>query len=545
MAHWSSGYADFHDELYAEPSTPFEPPLLHCADCDATFTELAELRQHVFATHPTAHPGLTFRGKTCGDARLLVQNTTAPSDWITTNTTWTQINDLDVAPADFGARMAQARGVTDVRLGNDRSKRKFSFDFAVPTAADLRGVDDALGRLIDKGRLDASSISSFIDSAHRYPTARNYTDGIAEYLYWLSGRQADIDVATSDRNVDKLNRAAHLLLDVPRPAAHVITSLVSLYFNHFDEAAARALSPRLRDVAHRLNRMLQAHDRSEYRAGVEGRMSSLELLLADRRTAELIELCSLPLDPNTTAKVDEFTCPTADSHDRLKYYLFTAEHHLTTGDPRAAQLIREGSQHGLPGSWVNARIDLITDKGSTCPPSPISTAHTKATTTPRARRKAQGDSTPTPVEPVSTQRTIPVSRGRKNTARATSEPTPSSVRSQAADGAPSLSPRVTPRISSTEGRRTSEALETTLSPVHRLPPIREGLGTRQTATGRTQTPSPATKVRPPASPTMTSEVAATPPWQTSEASSEARTSKPGASVAPKKSLLRRLLPWNK
>ncbi|MBM4603446.1 hypothetical protein GS575_11280 [Rhodococcus hoagii] len=319
MAHWSSGYADFHDELYAEPSTPFEPPLLHCADCDATFTELAELRQHVFATHPTAHPGLTFRGKTCGDARLLVQNTTAPSDWITTNTTWTQINDLDVAPMDFGAQMSRAQGVTDVRLGNDRSNRKFSFDFAVPTSADLRGVDDALGQLIDNKRLDASSISSFIDGAHRYPTARNYTDGIAEYLYWLSGRQTGVDAATSMRNHDKLNRAAHLLGDVPRPAARAITSLISLYFNHFGEAADRALSPRLRDLAQRMDRMLGARTRPEDRSGIEGRMSPLELLLADRQTADLIKLCSLPLDSTTTATVSEFDCPGTDTRDLLKY----------------------------------------------------------------------------------------------------------------------------------------------------------------------------------------------------------------------------------
>ncbi|OQQ26370.1 hypothetical protein A4U94_21540 [Prescottella equi] len=544
MAHWSSGYADFHDELYAEPSTPFEPPLLHCTDCDATFTELAELRQHVFATHPTAHPGLTFRGKTCGDARLLVQNITAPSDWITTNTTWTQIDDLDVAPMDFGAQMSRAQGVTDVRLGNDRSNRKFSFDFAVPTSADLRGVDDALGQLIDNKRLDASSISSFIDGAHRYPTARNYTDGIAEYLYWLSGRQTGVDAATSMRNHDKLNRAAHLLGDVPRPAARAITSLISLYFNHFGEAADRALSPRLRDLAQRMDRMLSARTRPEDRAGIEGRMSPLELLLADRLTADLIKLCSLPLDSTTTTTVSEFDCPGTDARDLLKYHLFTAEHHLATGDPRAIQFIRTGSKNGLPEHWVNARLDLLTHKGSTWPKPPAIPAQTVTEATPSGSRETGSGNRPKPTPPANeaNRRTAP--RSRTSAVKATPESTPPAMRSRVTGTTPRLDPDATPRIAN---RTTIEAKSTAPGPIHQLPPIRRGLGATQThsAVEHTLATTPTTSGPPPEPVPATPDVASTPPWSPSPRAQNPRRHTPNDIRDTKKSLLKRLLSWNK
>lgn len=57
MAHWSSGHADFHDELYAEPPTPFFRR--SCTrEVRRSFTQLSELRRHVFEMHPVTHPGL-------------------------------------------------------------------------------------------------------------------------------------------------------------------------------------------------------------------------------------------------------------------------------------------------------------------------------------------------------------------------------------------------------------------------------------------------------------------------------------------------------
>ncbi|MBM4633485.1 hypothetical protein GS482_16000 [Rhodococcus hoagii] len=542
MAHWSSGYADFHDELYAEPTTPLAPPLLHCTDCDATFTDLAELRQHVFATHPTSHSGLTFRGKPCGDARLLVQNLTTPSDWLTTNTTWIRINDVDVALEDFGAQMSQAQGITDVRLGNDRSNREFSFDFAVPTAADLRGVDDALGRLIDNGRLDAGSISTFIDRAHRYPTARNYTDGIAEYLYWLSGRQSGVDVATSVRNHDKLNRAAHLLGDIHRPAARTITSLISLYFNHFDETADRALSRRLRALARRMGRMLRARTQPDDRAGIEGRMSPLELLLADQQTADLIKLCSLPLDPTTTAVVSEFDCPGTDAHDVLKYHLFTAEHHLATGDPRAVQFVRTGSKNGLPDHWVNARLDLLTHKGSTCPKVPASPAQATDATTPRTSREPAVENGPTAKKQLATPRTRRATQSQSSTPKTTPESTPPALKSEATGTAPRLD-TTTPRIRDTATRESNTARP---EPIHQLPPIRRGVGATRTtgAVDRRPTRTAANGCHPVPTPAAP-DTASTPPWATAPGIPNPARHTQDASSENSKSWLKRLIPWSK
>lgn len=386
MAHWSSGYADFHEELYAEPLIPSSPPLLRCTECGATLDGLDALREHLFLAHPISHPVLIHRGRFCGDARLLVQRPTESTDWAFMNCTSARVNDDAVSLADLGPLLSTARGVVDVQLYNDRSNRKYEFDFAIAHDDDLRGVDAELIRAIKDGGIASNSISTFYERSLEFSTAQNYAGGIAEYLYWMASRRVETDITTAVRNRDKLNNAAHLLSDISRPAALAITSLISFHFNHFDDAAHRALSPGLRDVSARMDRMLTSSIGATDIARIDCELSHVEKLLVDEKTASLLALCSLPLDSSTTRDVAEFA-RSDNPYDQLKAHLFAAEHHLATGDTRAEQLVRTARQNGLSERWLNARLDL-TEEGSTWHTAPAVTA--PASSAPARKVEAKG-----------------------------------------------------------------------------------------------------------------------------------------------------------
>lgn len=550
MAHWSSGYADFHEELYAEPLIPSGPPLLRCTECGATLDGLDALREHLFLAHPIAHPVLIHRGRICGDARLLVQRPTEAADWAVMNCASARVNDDAVSPADLGPLLSAARGVVDVQLYNDRSNRKYEFDFAIAHDDDLRGVDAELLRAIKDGDIASNSISMFYERSLEFPTAQNYSGGIAEYLYWMASRRVETDTATAVRNREKLNNAAHLLSDISRPAALAITSLISFHFNHFEDAAQRALSPGLRDAAARLDRMLTSSITATDIARIDGGLSQVEQLLVDEKTASLLALCSLPLDRSTTRDVAEFA-RSEDPHDQLKAHLFAAEHHLATGDPRAAQLVRTARQTGLSERWLNARLDLITEEGSTWHTAPAAAAPAnsaparkvkeKGTTATASHRTPDPDPTGTQIpdprrnlapnrRPYPTPATMPARRppaARSNRIEPTAPPlgTVDSTRKRASEAPNNTGP-------SPMGKATTESVNETAT---RVPADTVPATTPRTASSTTVMPVPRVSVTPPS----------TAPGALDAPDENDRHELTTGTQPRRKTWLGRLLPWQK
>lgn len=568
MAHWSSGYADFHEELYAQPPRPPTPLALPCAECDETFTTLKALREHVFVSHPVAHPVLLRRGRPCGDMRELIHSRTDPIDWTSTNCTRVQVNGVEVDPDELGRQLSTGHGIVQVRLDNDRTYRDYEFDFAIADEADLRGVDKELARFIEDGDISSGSISTFYERALEFGTARSYASGITEYLYWLAGRGQILDATAEVRNRDKLNNAATVLRDIQRPAALAITGLISFHFNHFDETTHRALSPHLGAVSGRLGRMLVARTDAADLAAIPGELAHLERLLADERTLDLIALCSLPLGVQTSAEVAAFDLSTVNEYDRVKAALFVAEHHLATGDPRAVPLLRAGSKNGLPDHWVNARLDCITDEGP-----PWNTAPAKTTPVRGRARTTQRRAAPKPAKPSRGATATATSAPNRSAPNATtptvapSTPETSKERRIPADVASADTPTMAPRPGRTSSATTRNRTETApaVAPVP-TPATKTGANDRTTGASRSLPPRPAppvfleptvplTKDPEPAISGLdsadagTTDVADSPPWETSVStpifSSPTHAPRPQESQPSASPLLDRLLPWRK
>ncbi|MBF4998649.1 hypothetical protein IRT45_15975 [Nocardia sp. BSTN01] len=362
---------DFHEEIYAPPPGPPEPPRINCLECEGVFTTSDALHEHVFTSHPIASPVLLHRGVVCGSATLLVQRATKPADWSVVNCDWTRVDEVVVPPERLGEHLSRESGFVKVEIGNMRTNTTYKFDFAIAAEQDLIGVDNVLEQLLDKVEkvaefeITPKSISSdFLDRTAPFDTARKYAEGIAEYLYWLAHRRAGgaSDVAL-DR--EKLNRSAELLRHMHRPVALAVTSLISLYHNHFEEAADRALSRGLHAVAARLARMLTAGAQPVDPGRIVHDLADLERRLIDKRTQALIDLCRLPIDASATDDVAGFDhiYVATESYDRTKAHLFIAEYHLATGTPYTERLIRAAGQNGVPEHWVESRLNLIGDEG--------------------------------------------------------------------------------------------------------------------------------------------------------------------------------------
>ncbi|WP_280440171.1 hypothetical protein [Nocardia cyriacigeorgica] len=446
LAHWSTGYADFHEEIWAPPPEPPRPLRLPCKECGATFSDADLLREHIFGEHPVSRPVLLRSGIACGDAQLLVQQHTVAGDWSVANCTSARLNGTEIAPADLGERLSTSRGIVVVELGNSRSNRSYEFDFSIPMAGDLHGVDTAVEALLAAGDINTSTISSFFDRAQSFETARNYAGGIAEYLYWLAGRRTGVDPATAARYREKLNRAADLLGEIRRPVALAITSLISFHFNHFDEAGSRALSPRLRAVSGRLAQMWAAKTDVADAGPLSGQLSHLERRLLDDDTSELIELCSHPLDPGASAQVAAFVHDCLDHYDQVKALVFIAEHHIATLDPRAASAVRDASQNGLPEHWVNSRLDLTTSEGSTWQTAPDARASRRRPAEAVAPARATGGR-PTPLTVRPSARVE-----QRRTPASARPPAPEPPQAGGRKGEPAGTPTTEPRSHTSESR---------------------------------------------------------------------------------------------
>lgn len=563
MAHWSSGYADFHDELYAPPPVPLGPRKLRCSECEAWYFELDDLRNHMFSAHPISTPTLRHRGTQCGSGRQLIQRATGQADWIATASTWAKVNDVQIDCSDLGAHLTAAQGITIVTLGNDRSSRTYEFDFSIAAEEHLHGVDLALARLLETGNHTSSSINDFIEQTRDLSTARNYSAGISEYLYWRAGRRLDApaDEATLDRNRDKLNKSADLLGDVDRPAALAITSLISLHFNHFDDAANRALNPHLHNLAVRLRTMLAAETGEEDTAGVDGKLSPIEKMLVDERSAPLLAFCSIPLTRATTQHIIDFSAhSTRDIHDRLKVHLFSAEHHLATGNERAGQLVRTASLNGLPEDWVNKRLDTITTEGTTWNTAAAATTGKsnsakvpgEAARTTSRRTATEGAATPrrAVAPPASLNRTAAKHREaethppREKTSADRNERDANLRRTaKEKDSTPAVTPSRNKTRAAANASRAAKGSPTAEPNVPITPHTgQEDTGRKQTATPHSRTAETTSPAKPPnANPTVSD----TPPWEApalSRHTAETTTNPPKKTPPRRRSLLDRLRP---
>jgi hypothetical protein len=372
MGFWHIGYMEFHEDEFfsaAFPSTRTsrQPPAIPCPDCGLTFPTVQDLEFHRFNGHPTVRPTLLLRGRECGRSRVTVAEPTTEGDWRVLDSASVTVNGRGTKPSEVGSVLsAFNHGIARVVLANARSEQEFDLRFSIADAADLAGVDNRLREMVQQHQLTIASIEGFVAATTQYVTAADYRNGIATYLYGVLARERSPESGLEHSAYrDKFDEAVSLLGGFDRVTADVICGLVAFHYNQFDRAILRTQSPRVTWASSRLMRLLRGEDLTQEEV-VAPERSSLDFVLSDAATEQVLTWCCIPLDGSADADIEamEASLDAQEPFDQLKLRVIAAEHHLRAGaSGRARPHVNELRNNAVTETWARACISRMRREG--------------------------------------------------------------------------------------------------------------------------------------------------------------------------------------
>lgn len=366
MGFWHTGYMEFHEDAFfgaAFPGTmaPYQPAAIPCPDCGMTFLILEDLERHRFNGHLFVRPTLLLRGRECGRSRLTVAEPTTEDDWSVLDSESITINGRRAMPSEAGSILSQFdRGIARVVLANERSEQEFDLRFSVADPSDLDGVDDWLHDMVHRHQLTIAAIEVFLAATTQYATtAADYRDGIATYLYGVLARERSPESGLEhDAYRDRFDEAVSLLGGFDRVPADVICGLVAFHYNQFDRSILRTRSPRVAWASRRLLRLLGGESLTDDEV-VAPERSSLDFVLSDAATEQVLGWCCIPLDGSARVEIEdmEASLDVQEPFDQLKLRVIAAEHHLRSGARERAQVhVNELRHNAVAEAWARACI---------------------------------------------------------------------------------------------------------------------------------------------------------------------------------------------
>lgn len=346
MGFWHTGYAEFHEveepHVWVRPEP--KPPSFRCTRCDSTFGSRDDLLVHEFDGHATSRPQLMLHGRECGRSRLAVIAPTAASDWAIKNARSVRVNGITYTEKDARRILARSRsGVVSVVLVGDVSDQDFEFAFNIADDTDLDGVDGGLQALIEGKSLTLNAIDEFIRRTDRFTTGRGYRDSLANYFYGVLARERSTESGLpSDSQTlgyrRRFDEAAAELGRYDRAPAEAISGLVAFHYNHFDLALRKTRSPRIAQLSIRFARLLDGESSIERIAPARD-VTSLDYILSDNETEQIIYWTSIPLDGSARVEVAEMekALSRLQPTDAMKLRVVLAEHYLAAGERRRGE----------------------------------------------------------------------------------------------------------------------------------------------------------------------------------------------------------------
>lgn len=344
MGFWHTGYMEFHEPTGwgDEPRPQPLPPTYPCGQCGQVFATSDDLAVHLFDGHITTRPLLTLRGRECGRSRLSVISTTKPEDWSFRNFRRIRVNGRSASEEEAKAVLSSAAvGVVSIVLEGERADEEFEFSFTIANESDLRGVDEGLHELVRGRSLTINSIEAFLSRADRFPTARRYRDGFANYFYGVLAREGSSESGLRRRNEGDLpaytarfDEAVAALGEYDRPPAEAVCGLVAFHYNQFDLALRKTRSPRVSRVSRRFAFLLAGNAPERQDLSTADR-TSLDYVLSDTETEKVLSWSSMPLDGTAEETVVQIEAAVNDQQpsDAVKLHIAAAEHYLASGRP--------------------------------------------------------------------------------------------------------------------------------------------------------------------------------------------------------------------
>ena len=365
MGFWHTGYMEHHEDdffsaVFPSVKAPYRPPVIPCPDCGLTFGTLQDFELHRFNGHLFLRPTLLLRGRECGRSRLTVAEPTTDGDWSVLDSELAIVNGRKAEPSEVGFILSGfSHGVARVVLANEKSEQEFDLRFSVADPSDLDGVDDRLHEMVHRHQLTIAAIEGFLAATTQYVTAADYRNGIATYLYGVLARERSPESGLEHGKYRaKFDEAVSLLAGFDRVPADVICGLVAFHYNHFDRAILRTQSPRVAWASSRLQRLLRSEELTHDEV-VAPERSSLDFVLSDAATEQVLSWCCIPLDGSAGVEIEEIeaSLDAQEPFDQLKLRIIAAEHHLRTGaDERARPHVSELQHNPVTEAWAHAHV---------------------------------------------------------------------------------------------------------------------------------------------------------------------------------------------
>jgi len=240
MANWTTGFEEHHQvaSFWGEGAGVNLVIEHKCKLCQRTFQNIDSLIEHRFSAHPYESPVLLIRGNEIGALPININTLIEPNDISVGNAVTAKINGIQIDLKELGLQLSKAHQESiDLILSNDELSSHYRINFNISSEKDLTGVENQFLILVKSKELTISSIDKFIEKTDSYKSAKNYTDGLCEYLYGVLAKEgAKSSSLAPSKYREKFNRSAEQLMDYSSALANYIKGLIAFHFNHFPEA---------------------------------------------------------------------------------------------------------------------------------------------------------------------------------------------------------------------------------------------------------------------------------------------------------------------
>jgi hypothetical protein len=288
---WHTGYLEFHEEPGLGPFgfNP-SPPSYDCSKCVLKFDSQADLRKHLFESHPLTKPLFLIRGVELGLHPLRITRSLETDEISIDNCTSALLNGDRLELKSLVRELTSIRrDVCKIVLMNEETSSEHEIDFHIATEDDLRGVEERFQELANLRCLSHERIEFFIEATDVFGSARSYCDGICNYFYGVLAKERHPDSSLEYAEyVNKFQSAAETLGTYDRPLSRLFRSVIAFHFNDFELALQLGSNSRVSQAAARYRNWLTRPRSPENPETLPRRVEATDRWITDRETDAIL-----------------------------------------------------------------------------------------------------------------------------------------------------------------------------------------------------------------------------------------------------------------
>lgn len=286
MGFWHTGKQEFDEPTGLDFNFQIAKDEFICEICGKKFKTEKACSDHKFVSHPINKPRLFLFEKEVYNNFIITENVNSES-----------INIINANKIFIDGRLADKNSLLEifkhnsvhniVLTGNEEAiQTKYTIQTQIASDEDILGIEDAFKNTISSRVLNEAAIMNFINIASKFPTAKNYYDGLSEYLIGVLIKDyVHTQGFKFEKYISKFERAAIELSSYNRGLSRIIRGIICFHFNQFINSYKICNNLRIGLAARQYINI--NFDKSEY-------TSDFDKLLTDYHTEQIINWSTIP-----------------------------------------------------------------------------------------------------------------------------------------------------------------------------------------------------------------------------------------------------------